>query len=478
MTSMQYGKPLACSETEIPQLLLWDLPVYGDNRGWFKENWQREEMARAGLPDFEPVQNNVSFNDGCGTTRGFHAEPWDKFVSVSAGRVFGAWVDLRAGPSFGVMFTANLDPSRAVFVPRGVGNAYQTLERSTVYSYLVNDHWTPDVRYTSVNLADETLAIEWPIPLEHAEISVKDAGNPPLASVAPVSRRRTLVVGGNGQLGRALREILGNAAGVEFANRRDLDLTTTELLRARKWQDYETIINAAAYTAVDAAETREGRVAAWATNVAGVSALSRVASLYNLRLVHISSEYVFDGTSPRPYRESDDVAPICVYGQTKAAGDQIVATLPRHYILRTSWVIGDGQNFVRTMLSLAQNGVDPAVVNDQYGRLTFTNDLARAIRHLLKSGAPSGTYNITGSGPVMTWADVARHVFALAGFNPSRVNGVSTAQYSRSLNVPAAPRPRNGALDLTRLELTGFRPGDANKMLETYVREAMNAPSD
>ena len=102
---MEYGKPLGVTETPIPGLLVWDVPVHGDNRGWFKENWQREKMVAAGLPDFGPVQNNISFNDAVGTTRGIHAEPWDKFVSVASGRIFGAWVDLRRGPSFGQVFT-------------------------------------------------------------------------------------------------------------------------------------------------------------------------------------------------------------------------------------------------------------------------------------------------------------------------------------------------------------------------------------
>jgi dTDP-4-dehydrorhamnose 3,5-epimerase/reductase len=136
----EYGKALSANETPIPGLMIWELPVHGDNRGWFKENWQREKMVAAGLPDFEPVQNNVSFNDVVGTTRGIHAEPWDKFVSVANGRIFGAWVDLRSGPSFGSVFTAEVDPSRAVYVPRGVGNAFRTLEPNTAYVYLVSDH--------------------------------------------------------------------------------------------------------------------------------------------------------------------------------------------------------------------------------------------------------------------------------------------------------------------------------------------------
>jgi dTDP-4-dehydrorhamnose 3,5-epimerase-like enzyme len=138
----EYGKALRANATQIPGLVVWELPVHGDGRGWFKENWQREKMVAVGLPDFGPVQNNVSFNDTAGTTRGIHAEPWDKFVSVATGRIFGAWVDLRAGPTFATVFTAELDPSRAVFVPRGIGNAFQTLEPNTAYVYLVNDHYS------------------------------------------------------------------------------------------------------------------------------------------------------------------------------------------------------------------------------------------------------------------------------------------------------------------------------------------------
>jgi len=184
--ALTYGKPLQAHTTPIPGVLLVDLPVHGDNRGWFKENWQRAKMLEIGLPDFGPVQNNISFNDAVGTTRGIHAEPWDKFISVAFGSVFGAWVDLRAGESFGTVFTAELDASTAIFVPKGVGNSYQTLEPNTAYTYLVNAHWSPEAQgdYTFVNLADEDAAIEWPIPLERAELSDKDRLHPRLAEVA------------------------------------------------------------------------------------------------------------------------------------------------------------------------------------------------------------------------------------------------------------------------------------------------------
>lgn len=188
--SLTYGKPLAAHPTPIPGMILIDLPVHGDNRGWFKENWQREKMLAIGVPDFEPVQNNISFNDAVGTTRGIHAEPWDKLISIAFGRVFGAWVDLRDGESFGRVFTAELDPSTAIYVPRGVGNSYQTLEPNTAYTYLVNDHWSAEAQsqYTFLNLADEEVAIAWPIPLDRAEVSEKDHRHPRLAEIARTSQ--------------------------------------------------------------------------------------------------------------------------------------------------------------------------------------------------------------------------------------------------------------------------------------------------
>ncbi|MCK5753602.1 MAG: dTDP-4-dehydrorhamnose 3,5-epimerase family protein, partial [Mycobacterium sp.] len=273
----QFGKTLRAHSTPIPGLMLWDLPVYGDNRGWFKENWQREKMVAAGLPDFGPVQNNVSFNDPAGTTRGIHAEPWDKLVSVSTGRIFGAWVDLREGPSFGAVFTSYIDPSQAVFVPRGVGNAFQTLEQDTAYIYLVNSHYSPDAQYTSLNLADETVNIEWPIALDNATLSLKDQRHPRLRDVKPLPRRKTLIIGAGGQLGHALRQAYHSSTNIEFASRADLDLTSAQFHSARRWDDYETIINAGAYTRVDGAETTGGRTAAWATNVRGVMNVARIA---------------------------------------------------------------------------------------------------------------------------------------------------------------------------------------------------------
>lgn len=177
---------LQVRETEIPGFFEIDLVVIGDNRGWFKENYQREKMETLGLPYFEIIQNNFSFNADVGSTRGLHAEPWEKFISIGNGKVLGAWVDLREGPGFGKVLTIEIGPDKAVFVPRGVANGYQTLEPNVTYTYLVNAHWSPDAQYTFVNLFDPELQIQWPISKEQAIFSEKDAAHPLLKDVSPV----------------------------------------------------------------------------------------------------------------------------------------------------------------------------------------------------------------------------------------------------------------------------------------------------
>jgi dTDP-4-dehydrorhamnose 3,5-epimerase len=465
---------LALEVTPIPGLVVLRLPLREDSRGWFKENWQREKMTALGLPDFGPVQHNVSFNTARGATRGIHTEPWDKFVSVLTGRVFGAWVDMREGTSFGTVFTVEMDPTVAVFVPRGVGNSYQTLEDATTYSYLVNEHWRPGTTYPALALDDPTAAIDWPIPLGDAEISEKDRNNPAMDAVVPMKPLRTLIVGALGQLGRALQmdfpgaDLVDVVPAPEGSPVRVLDVTDPVQVAAFPWHEYQLVLNAAAYTAVDKAETPEGRTAAWAANASAPAALARVATEHRLTLVHYSTDYVFDG-SAEVHTEDEPYSPLGVYGQTKAAGDIAVATAPRHYILRTSWVIGEGHNFVRTMQKLAADGVSPTVVHDQVGRLTFTPDLSRATRHLVETGAPYGIYNVQGSGPVTSWADLAQEVFRLSGRDAEDVTPVTTEQYVGG-RAGISPRPASGVLDLSKIEATGFTPADALEQLRAYCR--------
>jgi dTDP-4-dehydrorhamnose reductase/dTDP-4-dehydrorhamnose 3,5-epimerase len=462
---------LSVETTAIPGLLVVRMPVHRDPRGWFKENWQREKMVAAGLPDFGPVQNNMSYNAHRGATRGIHTEPWDKLVSIAAGRVFAAWVDMREGATFGTTVHLELDPAVAVFVPRGVGNSYQALQDDTVYSYLVNDHWRPGIRYPALDLADPTAAIPWPIPLDNAEVSDKDRTNPDLHQVKPVQPRGTLIIGATGQLGRALAREYPDADRV--SRRADpgvkshaLDLTDASAMATWPWPEYDLVINAAGFTAVDEAETPAGRRDAWAINGQAPALLAGLADRYNFTLVHYSSEYVFDGT--RVHHEDEPFSPLGVYGQSKAAGDLAVANASRHYLLRTSWVVGEGRNFVRTMLDLAGRGVSPSVVDDQIGRLTFAAELARATRHLVDTEAAFGTYNVSNGGEPMSWAQVASTIYKLAGRSASDVSPISTEQYMAGKG--AAPRPATSVLDLGKLTATGFAPKDAVEALEDYCR--------
>ncbi|EEA90061.1 SDR family oxidoreductase, partial [Collinsella stercoris] len=180
------------------------------------------------------------------------------------------------------------------------------------------------------------------------------------------------------------------------------------------------------------------------------------------------------------HTEDEPLSPLSVYGQSKAAGDLAVAGCPRHYIMRSSWVIGEGCNFVKTMKSLSDRVADSedkldkiTVVDDQLGRLTFTRDMAQAIFHLLGTHASYGTYNCSGSGAVKSWADIARAVFEAANGNGDRVVPASTADYYASAAGPIAPRPVHSALDLSRLETVGFRMPDWEEELAGYIGALM-----
>ena len=480
MAQIEFEKELRVQKTAIEGLLIAELPVHGDSRGWFKENWQRAKMTAQGVPDIRMVQNNVSFNAQRGVTRGVHAEPWDKWISVATGRIFGAWVDLREGSStYGKVVTAEVDASRAVFTPRGVGNSFQALEDGTAYTYLVNAHWSAELKktYTFVNLADPELAIEWPIPLDQATVSEADKNHPMLVDVVPMAPKRTLVTGCNGQLGRAVKKLAeerGVAKDFDFCDIDTFDFSDPADYGKYDWDLYGTVINCGAYTAVDRAETPEGRVTCWAANATGPALLARTCAEHGITLVHISSDYVFDGTREL-HDEDEPLSPISVYGQSKAAGDLAVAGLPAHYILRSSWVIGEGKNFAKTMCMLSDKVAagdleKVTVVDDQLGRLTFTDQMAAAIFHVLDTKAPYGTYDMTGSGAVKSWADIAKACFDAANGNGEKVVPVSTAEYYASAEGPIAPRPHYSALDLGKLEATGFTPRDWEEELAEYLK--------
>lgn len=271
------------------------------------------------------------------------------------------------------------------------------------------------------------------------------------------------IVGAKGQLGT---ELLKKYPGAQSADVDELDITSKESVEDFDWSGIKILINAAAYTNVDGAETAKGRVAAWSVNADAVANLVAVAAQHNMVLVHVSTDYVFDGTQDN-HAEDEPFAPLCVYGASKAAGDIAVSLAPKFYILRTSWVIGEGKNFVRTMLSLGEKGINPTVVNDQVGRLTFTPELVRAIDHLLATKPAFGTYNITNSGDPASWADITRKIYDLGGYE-NTVTDTTTKEYFKDKEDVAA-RPLQSTLNLDKIKGTGFESTDWVADLKDYI---------
>jgi dTDP-4-dehydrorhamnose 3,5-epimerase/reductase len=278
---------------------------------------------------------------------------------------------------------------------------------------------------------------------------------------------RFLIAGAGGQLGLALQAKYQNARA---ADSKQLDISDWASISSFDWNNISTILNAAGHTDVDGAETAEGRVAAWKVNAQGAANLARIAADKDLTLVHVSTDYVFDGTKG-PHTEAEPFSPLSVYGASKAAGDIAVGSHAKHYILRTSWVIGEGKNFVRTMLDLGQKGVAPTVVHDQIGRLTFTSVLAGAIGHLLSAQSPFGTYNVSNEGEPVSWADITRTIFHEASFD-LKVTDTTTKEYYQG-KTGIAPRPLNSSLDLGKLEAAGFTPNNWHDDLRDYIKKEL-----
>jgi dTDP-4-dehydrorhamnose reductase len=281
---------------------------------------------------------------------------------------------------------------------------------------------------------------------------------------------KALITGANGQLGGALQHQFPDALAL---GSKELDITDPSALLAGRFSDMGVIINAAAYTNVDGAEDPANLGVAGEVNAQGVANLAKLATRLNIPLVHISSDYVFDGTKVGAYTELDPFKPVNAYGRTKAEGDQAAMQYPENFIFRTSWVVGNGPgpNFVKTMAKLAENGVNPAVINDQFGRLTFTKTLAGAVQFALENEIPYGTYNLTNSGEQVSWYQIAQEVFRLTGHDPDRVSPQSSADYADSKDQKVAPRPVNSMLDLSLIESLGFRPPDWRDTLEAYLRQ-------
>lgn len=291
--------------------------------------------------------------------------------------------------------------------------------------------------------------------------------------------RRILITGGTGQVGT---ELLSCQWPSEFElvapTRQELDLSQCDTIGAYiSHGAFDAVINCGAYTAVDKAENDV--LTAWKINALAPAALAAATKLAGIPLVHLSTDYVFDGSKNEPYNEDDPVAPLGVYGASKEAGEQAVRTgNPRHIILRTAWVFSaHGTNFVKTMLRLGEEREMISVVDDQRGCPTAASDIAAVARQIVVRliddiKAPVGIYHFVGDGDA-TWYTFARELFAqqqLVGAGVPHVEAISTEQYPT-----LAERPKNSSLSTRKLERDyGVKPRDWRAALEV-VRQGLIA---
>ena len=267
---------------------------------------------------------------------------------------------------------------------------------------------------------------------------------------------RWVVLGAAGMLGQDVVARLGGgegAGGVQVVplTRQDVDVTDHAAVRAAL-AGADVVVNCTAYTAVDAAESDEAT--AFAVNATGAAAVARAAHEHGARLVHVSTDYVFDGLAAEPYDEDAPVAPRSAYGRTKAAGEWAVrATCPDHLLVRTAWLYGAGGScFPRTIARVAAERGALDVVEDQVGQPTWTADLADLVVRLVEAQAPAGTYHGTSSGSV-SWFGFAREVVAAAGLDPQIVSPTTSEAFTRP-----APRPAYSVLGHGALRRAGVEP--------------------
>ena len=277
---------------------------------------------------------------------------------------------------------------------------------------------------------------------------------------------KILITGSRGQLGIELIKQLSDKEHYELIETdvHNLDIINqNQVFELVKLKEPEVIINCAAYTNVDGCEAKEAD--AFRVNAIGAQNLATAAYSVGAKIVQVSTDYVFDGTGSTIKREYDKTNPQSVYGSSKELGEQLVRqTNPKHYIVRTAWLYGEGNNFVRTMLKLSKEKTEISVVNDQVGSPTSTVDLARCIIELIGTDS-YGTYHATCEGQC-SWYDFAKRIFELKGIN-IKVNPITSEQLDRP-----APRPKFSVLDNFMLKLVGLnslRPWEES--LEEYLKD-------
>ncbi|MDF2613509.1 MAG: dTDP-4-dehydrorhamnose reductase [Clostridia bacterium] len=429
--------------TEIEDVLIIEPRVFGDHRGWFTETYSKVKFEELGI-DVDFVQDNHSMSAQKGTLRGLHFQmnpkAQTKLVRCTKGKILDVAVDLRKGSSTYKKWVAvelSEDNKKQLLIPKGFAHGFLTLTDNAEVQYKVDEYYAPECD-RSIRFDDSEIGIMWGI--ENPILSEKDLKAPLLKDSDTDFSIKFLVTGVNGQLGHdvvlKLKEI---NLDVISPTREEFNLTNEEQVKTFITKEKpDVIIHCAAYTAVDKAE--EEKDLCYSVNVNGTKNIARAAKGINAKVVYISTDYVFDGSGEEPYNEDKETAPINYYGYTKDQGEKILRDLiDRHFIVRTSWVYGsNSNNFVKTMLKLAETRNEISVVSDQIGSPTYTKDLAEFIASLVQTNN-YGTYHGVNEG-YCSWYEFAKLIFRKCGINMI-VCPISSKEYPTK-----AKRPMNSRL--------------------------------
>ena len=459
-------------KTEIEDVLIIEPKVFGDHRGWFTETYSKREFAENGIC-INFVQDNHSFSAQKGTLRGLHFQinpkSQAKLIRCIKGKILDVAVDLRRGSATYKQWTAvelSEDNKKQILIPKGFAHGFLTLTEDVEVQYKVDEYYSPE-HDRSIRFNDPEIGVEWGI--DNPILSEKDL-NAPLLKESDINFSiKVLITGANGQLGYDLVERLKKQKIHTLGTTRaDFDLTDKENTKQFIIKEKpDIIIHCAAYTAVDKAEDEQG--ICHLVNVEGTRNIAAAANEIDAKLVYLSTDYVFDGLGQDPQPEDKETSSINYYGYSKEQGEKIVKELTyKHFIIRTSWVYGaNGNNFVKTMLKLAEAKNEIKVINDQVGAPTYTKDLAKFIVDLIQT-EKYGTYHGVNEG-YCSWYEFAEAIFEKSGIK-MKVIQISTEEYPTK-----AKRPLNSRLSKENCDKAGImRLPQWEDALSRFIEELNN----
>jgi len=432
-------------KTEFKDLLIIRPTKYEDDRGHFRETFNEKEFNdKTGL-DVQFVQDNESTSHK-GVLRGLHYQEGifaqSKLVRVVKGSAIDVVVDMRPdSDTFGKYFRIVLTDidDEQLFVPKGFAHGFKALSEGTIFSYKCDNYYAPNFE-NGIHPFDNTLNIDWEL---NSLLNLSEKDNK-LQCWEDAIKKKVLVIGVNGQLGRSLYGLAGEyeELDITFLDREGFNISNQfEVMSHFSKNHYDYVVNASAYTNVDKAEIEDREN--MAVNGWGPHHLATACKKYDITLIHISTDYVFDGSKDGPYYEMDKTNPLNNYGKAKVASEfAISCILEKHYIIRTSWLFSEyRENFVKTMLKLGKEHKSLEVVGRQIGKPTYAGDLADFILEniIVADDNNYGIFHYTGDDE-LTWYEFANLIMERAGLDTEIIRNDNYAP-------EIAKRPKKVCLD-------------------------------